>query len=252
MTQNGCMKKTFVPFFKFFFLSLLLFGFNNLKSQVINEGFEENEWTTGASSTSGNISLSSTSASSTMTYYNCSAASSSSFSTSGAYTLTVTFYSSSAATNSSSTRTSYTVHFTSSGINTSPNSGLWWYSNATTGSDTRLQKAHSATKSLQLGSGGYIITPVISKGIASVTFWAAPASAVAIGVNTNTNAAQPTYVSSESSAIGGFMHFSQTYPQNGTDGTLTYNHSMQPLQFQELQKLEFSMRVVQVFIWMIL
>lgn len=223
MTQNGCMKKTFVPFFKFFFLSLLLFGFNNLKSQVINEGFEENEWTTGTGSTSGGISLSSTSASSTMTYYNCSAASSSSFSTSGAYTLTVPFYSSSSATNSS-TRTSYTVHFTSSGINTSPNSGLWWYSKATTSSDTRLQKAHSATKSLQIGSGGYIITPVISKGIASVTFWAAPASAVAIGVNTNTNAAQPTYVSSESSAIGGFTHFSQTYPQNGTDGN-TYIQS---------------------------
>lgn len=204
-----------------FVLVLSCISINKNFAQVINEGFEEAEWGSTVTSNSGSVVITGTSANSTMTYFLSSAGSSSSFSTTGAYTLTVPFLSSSSPTNSSSTRTSYTVHFTSTDINTSPNSGSWLYSRGSIATDSRLQRAHSKTNSWAMGSSsGYLITPVISGGVASITVWVAAPSNFTIGLNTNTNITSlPTYSSNNSAAMAGFTQVTQSFPASGTLGS---------------------------------
>ena len=198
-------------------LLLTSVGFiHQVSAQVINEGFEEAVWQNLPNSSSGTVTITATSASSTMTYYSNNASTSSSFTTNAPIT---SFVSSSTTTGANSTRTSYTVYYTSSGINTSPNSGSWWYSRGTTCTETKgLNKAHSAINSFQISTSGYLITPVINGGVASLTFWAAPANTLIVGVNTNTTATQPTYTSNGTSSLGGFTYYTQSIPQSGTAG----------------------------------
>ncbi len=195
-------------------IASLLFTFGSLSAQVINEGFEETEWQgafknpNNSGTTSGSVVINATSANSTMIYYTAPSSSTSS------YSMTVT----STGTGTKSTgSTKFTSTLTSTGLNTSPNSGTWWYSRANSGTDTKLQKAHSALNSLQLSSGGYVITPIISTGIATVTFWASPAGKFFIGANTAT--ANPTVQGySSNSSNNGYTYGVSTYPANGTQG----------------------------------
>lgn len=196
-------------------LIYLLFGqINNVQSQIINEGFEEADWSALPNSSSGAIAITATSANSTMSYYYNNARSSSAFTTNAS----ISSFFSSSSNAASSTRTSYTVYYTSSGINTSPNYGTWWYSNGTTSSDTKLNKAHSASTSFRLGTSGYLITPVVNNGISSLTLWMAPAGSFFVGVNTNTAATQPTYTSNGTNTLGGFTYYTQSFPGSGTAG----------------------------------
>ncbi|UEG49505.1 PKD domain-containing protein [Ferruginibacter lapsinanis] len=181
------MKKSILQFsVKTYLKALLLvlsFGFasSSLHAQIFNEGFEEPDWRTGVGtgpggSTSGQISITKTSASSTMTYY----------------------------TASSSTTTV---------INTNPNSGVWWYSKVCTNSDTKLGKVHSATYAPKLSSSGYIITPVTSSAVASVTFWAQLGTPMTVGLATDPNVAQPSY-SSSNPYPSAFGNFTTSFPAN--------------------------------------
>ncbi len=201
-------------------LFYLLFGqINTAQSQIIYEGFEEANWQTTPNSSSGTVLVTGTSANSTMTMYNNSVTSSSTFTTGGAYPYTVPFISSSNATNSS-TRTSYTVIFTESAINTSPNSGSWLYSRGSIATDDRLRRVKSKTNSWAVGSSsGYLITPTIANGVASVSFWMAPSGNFAVGMNTNTNIlGQPTHCSNNSIDLAGFTYATQSYNVSGTQG----------------------------------
>jgi gliding motility-associated-like protein len=196
-------------------------------SQIINEGFEENEWRLLTNSTSGQVVITATSASSTNTYFVHPATTSSTFTTNGPFTPNAsytTFVGSTSTTGGNSTRTTYGVHYTSTGINTSPNSGTWWYSRGTTYNETRgLNRGHSMYSSFQLATSGYIATPVTNGAVVSITFWAAPQGALVAGLNTNTNAAQPTYSSNGTATMGNFTYQTQSYPASGTAG----NSSMQ-------------------------
>jgi gliding motility-associated-like protein len=198
------------------FVFLCFCNVNKVSAQVINEGFEESVWQAIANSSNGVVNITATGANSTMIYYYNATSSSSTYT--AATTNTSTFASSSATTGTGSTKASYTVYYTSSGLNTSPNSGAWSYSKMTTNSDTKLNKAHSATTSAQLTTSGYLITPVINNGLASLTLWMAPQGAFAVGINTNTSATQPTYTSSGTNTLGGFTYYTQSFPASGTAG----------------------------------
>jgi hypothetical protein len=233
ITQNCCMKKMLrlvlgnVPKLALLFALFIGIGTaHKANAQVINEGFEESFWQNMPNSSGGVISVTS-STTSMMTYYLNGNASSSSFTTNGAYTLTVPFINSSTTTGGNSTRTSYTVHYTTTAPNTSPNTGNWWYSRATTNSDTRLNKVRSVATSIQLSTSGYLITPVINGGVASLTLWMAPSNTFIVGINTNTAAAQPTYTSNGTNTLGGFTYFTQSFPASGT----TNYSSMQSFTF---------------------
>ena len=68
-------------------------------------------------------------------------------------------------------------------------------------------------------SSGYIITPVISGGVASVTLWMAAASNFTVGLNTNTNITSlPTYSTNNSTSMAGFTYATQSFPASGTLG----------------------------------
>ena len=189
-------------------LSLVLSA-NVVKAQVINEGFEESVWQGGAASSSGCTSgayvITATSANSTMTYY-----------ITNSYTGTYSTSTSHSGTNTS-TSTRFTSTLTSTGLNTSPNSGTWWYSRGCTSSDSRLQKAHSASTSWELGSSGYLITPVVSGGIVTVSFWAAPEGGFFVGANTATAIPMVQGYSSNSTS-NGYTLDASAYPANGTAG----------------------------------
>ena len=198
----------------FVLIASLLFTFGSLSAQVINEGFEETEWQgafknpNNSGTTSGSVVINATSAKSTMVYYTANSSSTSS------YSMTIT----STGTGTKSTATTrLTSTLTSTGLNTSPNSGTWWYSRANSGTDTKLQKAHSAVNSLQLSSGGYVITPIISTGIATVTFWASPAGKFFIGTNTATDNPMVQGYNSNSTN-NGYTNGVSVYPANGTQG----------------------------------
>jgi hypothetical protein len=175
------MKKRNLHTFLFVVLNLLLL---HAKAQIINEGFEEAIWTTPTQSSSGTVIITATSASSTNTYF-----------------------------------TSNNNSSGSTGLNTSPNSGTWWYSKGMTSSDSRLNKAHSATTSWNIGgSSGYLITPVITGGISSVTFWLADPGNFFVGLNSNTTViTQPTGYSSNSST-NGYTFLAQSFASGGSSG----------------------------------
>jgi gliding motility-associated-like protein len=230
--SNCCMKKVLRSFLSYTVkVSLVCFVLialcNKASSQIINEGFEEADWQTITNSTSGAVTITATSASSTMTYFVHPATTSSTFTTGGPFTPNAsytTFVGSTTTTGGNSTRTTYGVHYSSTGINTSPNSGTWWYSRGTTYNETRgLNRAHSKTVSMQLATSGYLITPVVNNGIASLTIWMAPQGAFAVGINTNTTITQPTYTSNGVSSLGGFTYYTQSFAASGTAG----NSSMQ-------------------------
>jgi hypothetical protein len=61
------------------FICLLFGQINNVQSQIIYEGFEEANWQTTPNSSSGTVLVTGTSANSTMTIYNNSVTSSSTF-----------------------------------------------------------------------------------------------------------------------------------------------------------------------------
>jgi hypothetical protein len=129
------------------------------------------------------------------------------------------------ATSASSTVTYFTSQnssLTSTSTNTSPNSGTWWYSKLQTTSGTKMDKIRSKSNSVQLGSSGYVITPVTNGAFVSVTFWAALPGTIVVGMNTNTTATQPTYSSNSSSfsAAAGFDFGTQSFI-SGTNSYMT-------------------------------
>ena len=189
----------------------LLFTAGSLMAQVINESFEEADWQTATAnpnnnkSTTGSVVIGQTSASNTLTYYLSPTSTES-------YTFVTT-------TKGGGTKTSKsTSTLTSTGVNTSPNSGTWWYSKGNTGSDNRLQRVHSASHSWEIGTSGYLITPIIQTGIATVTFWVAPADNFFVGANTITAAPTPQNYNSATTSNGYTLGVS-TYPSNGTGNT---------------------------------
>jgi gliding motility-associated-like protein len=128
-------------------------------------------------------------------------------------------------TNTNSTVTYFTVQnssLTSTRINTTPNPGAWWYSKAQTTSDTKMNRAHSVSHGMQISSSGYIITPATPTAFVSVTFWAALAGPMYVGINTNTNAPQPSYSSGSLTGGAGFDYASQTFSSVGNSSMTSY------------------------------
>jgi|GEM_PF-5506692 len=204
--------------------SLLCFG-NTLKAQIINETFEESIWTsltaastnaTVSGSSSGQVNITATSTAQTITYY--------------------TGYQQSTAT--------------ATYLNTVPNSGTWFYNKASVGSSTytRLSKARSKDNWIGVSSGGYIVTPILVNGVATVVFSVNVTTDFAVGIYTNTTApGQPTHLSINS-ATGGvytvptaYTYASQVYlssslttatvATNSTGGVGTINNSAQLVTF---------------------
>ena len=216
------MKKTIlkVSISVTFILFALLFNSINLHAQIINEGFEEPAWLSAvanpanSSTTSGSVFIGATSANSTMTYYITNSSSSS-------YSTTLT---SSGTGTRSTTSTRYSSTITSTGLNTSPNSGTWWYSKGNTSSDTKMVKLHSASHSWTIGSSGYLITPVIPAGIATVTCWVSPTVDFFIGANTATSKV-PVLNYNSSSTTNGFTFAQQVFASGVTTLMQSYNYS---------------------------
>jgi hypothetical protein len=187
--KTQCMKKVFMQLltkkvggknlsYTLLVTMLLLLG-STLKAQIINETFEDASWkaTTAAAnatvskSTSGQIIKTATSTSETVTYY--------------------TGYNQSTATATS--------------LNTVPNSGTWFYNKASVGSSTyiKLSKARSFVNSIGVSSGGYIVTPIIVNGVATVSFYVNVTTDFAVGLYTNTTApGQPTHASVATTGTG--------------------------------------------------
>ncbi len=210
MKNIQCLHKTV-----WLLIASLFFTIGSISAQIINEGFEEPEWQSAIknpnnnSSSSGSVVINALTANSIMTYYT------SPSSSTQTYSVSVT----STGTGTKSTGTSkYTSTLTSTGLNTSPNSGTWWYSKGNTSSDSKLQKAHSVSNSWQISAGGYVITPIINTGIATVTFWVSPAGNFFVGANTAT--ANPMVQGfSSNSTNNGYTYGVSTYPVNGTNGS---------------------------------
>jgi len=136
--------------------SILFIGtFINVQAQVINESFEESVWT--SVSGVGSVNLASSTA------------------------LTLSVYTTYGASGTvSSAITNY--------------SGNWLYSGATystqnTGTNTGLRSQRSRIASIKLNSSrSYVITPIITGGIAEVTFWIGGSGGITtIGLLTGTN-----------------------------------------------------------------
>jgi gliding motility-associated-like protein len=178
-------------YFGFFAFLLTVLCTHTAKSQVINEGFEENAWSTGfPSSTSGSIVITATSASSTMSYMSIQGQSS--FSTA---------------------------------VNTVPNKGTWYYSRANSSSATKLDKAHSKIMSVRMNGGGYIITPSTPAAVVSVTFWASADTKLTVGINTDTNAGgQPAY-SSGNPVPADYGYATQTFSSVGNTSMTSYSYT---------------------------
>jgi hypothetical protein len=181
------MKQTILCIFKkTFSLSIAVFICNYSYTQIINENFEEDVWTNITGTTaSGSIIITSSSANNTVTYFTAYGT----FSTSTGSYVTGT-----------STKTTSSYIPTATSTNTSPNSGTWYYSRASAGLstpyNTKFSRMYSYYNWMGLSSGGYIVTPVIQSGVATVTFWVSVGSDFAVGIYTNTNAVvNPTHKS---------------------------------------------------------
>jgi gliding motility-associated-like protein len=190
-------RRSLLPFI--LFVAASLFTFNTATAQIIDETFEESAWHPNSShagnsgTTSGKVFITATSASSTVTYY-----------------------------------TVQNSTLTSTRINTTPNSGTWWYSKAQSSSDTKLNKVHSITHSLQLATSGYVITPVTKSAFVSVTFWAALQVPMYVAINPNTNAVQASYSSGSTAAnlnAAGFTYASQTFASAGNSSMTLYSYT---------------------------
>lgn len=196
------MKKRYARLKTLIFCFLILLSAQT-RAQVISENFEESVWIAATNASSGNFVIAATSANNTVSYF----------------------------TGANSTGC------TSS--NTSPNSGTWLYSRITTSmaTDSKLNKVRSSSHAYTLGSSsGYLITPILS-GIATVSFWAAPAGNFVVGLNTNTTdtgtlnitmtSSNPTYGSAASAAPAGYTFATQSFAVSGSAG----NTSMQQFTF---------------------
>ena len=166
----------------FFSLAFILTS----SAQVINEGFEESAWLNfPAGSTSGQVVINATAATSTMSYVT----------TSGFVTVT-------------------------SSLNTCPNSGTWWYSRAISctvnPTTTKWDKVFSRSTSMKLSGSGYIVTPVTPAAVISVTFWAS--GPLLVGVSNNVGGGQPSY-SSGNAIPTDFTYVSTQY--GGASGSMS-------------------------------
>ncbi len=150
----------------------LLFVANVAKSQVIVETFEETAWSTLTSAGAGAVSITypaSTASSQLISSYTQSSASAASVLTS----LNALPYSITGAWS-----------YNSVTVTTATNTGA---------SQSNRLKVHSMNAAMQVPTGGgYIVTPVITSGVATVTFWYVGATGnttIWAGVNTNTTTA---------------------------------------------------------------
>jgi len=204
MENIGCLNKTIL-----LVIAGLLFTVGSLSAQIINEGFEEADWQSASlnpgnsKTTSGSVVITATSANSTMTYY--------------LSTLSTSSYTATVATTKGTKSSKFTSTLTSTGLNTSPNSGTWWYSKGKATTNANLQNGHSASHSWEISKSGYLITPILNAGIATVTFWAAPTDNFFMGATTDTDNPIPQNFSSNSTNNGYTLGVS-TYPANGTGG----------------------------------
>ena len=169
----------------FVLLSISLLMTNSVKAQVINETFEEAAWTSSSAATGttsgGTVVMPTNTVSSTVTNY--------------------VFVSTTAGTG------------TATSVNTINNAGSWWYSQGSLSSDAKLGKVSSASHSWKTsGTSSYIITPVITTGIATVTIWGAGAPSTTplliLGVNTNTTA---TVLSAAAASSVNFRYTSASF-----------------------------------------
>ena len=165
-------------------LAALLFLTNKLSAQVINEGFEEPNWTsfsTGAGATTfGSVVLPNSPRTSTMSYFTLPGSSS----------------------------------FTTA-LNTCNNSGTWYYSKANSQVSTKFGAgAHSVSHSIKISAGGYIITPITPAAVVNITFWASNAGGTMVaGLATVPSAGAPGYNTSTTAAPGAFTYATSVYPQ---------------------------------------
>ena len=102
-------------------------------------------------------------------------------------------------TNAANSSTIPVSSYSTIGTGSTYNTGSWWYSsaylvtaNATGASSSKTYTTHSGTYAFHLsaGSSSFIMTPVITNGVVSVTFYARTAStsaALIMGVATATN-----------------------------------------------------------------
>jgi hypothetical protein len=176
-----------------FFLLSFLFVSENISAQAIVETFEEAAWSS-AQITSVNSTTVNTGG--------------------GVVTLNSfgTISISAAASAANQTITTYTsitggsVSLTTIGIS-SAGTSTWAFSRAsTTNTAGNYLQVHSANTGIQLSSGeGFLITPIISGGVATVTFWLTEASGpsnVWVGLRTNTTAS-PIWPTTNGSGGGG-------------------------------------------------
>ena len=253
LTKSFNMKSLFVSMPKalaFLFLMATLFVANTAKAQIIAETFENtSEWF--ASSPSGGSTVY-TSTTSTAGAFNVA---------SGSSTVSFSFYNSLGVTATSnyvyvtgnSGQSSYGVNAFQNSIssylanstqsistysgaanastatvttNFGLNNGVWLYSLATviTHAGSGLSK-HSANLGVALNNGGYLITPIVNGGIASVSFWnsetSSPTGSVMVGINTNVTNNNGWVVM----ATGTATKSTQTYTYTGYNGSSTTKYS---------------------------
>jgi hypothetical protein len=172
------------------FTTFFLFTANRLSAQTIVETFEEAPWTnvaTGTGLTTTSVVMTNTAAPTTST-----------LGTAGVYwgSALVTQTTTATAMPTSITLTSWsaptnTIGFTTTG-QTSTGTFTWAYSNVSiVTSGTSFSRNHSISHSIVMPSqNSYLITPTISAGIASITFWLNATGGmdnpVYIGMKTNT------------------------------------------------------------------
>lgn len=169
---------------KFFLLVSLGFILLPMQAQVIDESFEETTWTTVSGS--GTVNVAATTLS--LTYYNAYTSVSSTAQTTAKSTVSTTNTKSTTTISVTSTKSTSAVG--SSTCTASNASGNWMYSGATYSSTTAsaLKSIRTLSGSIKLNdASSYIITPILSDGISSVTFWMTGSKAFTVGLLTGTN-----------------------------------------------------------------
>jgi concanavalin A-like lectin/glucanase superfamily protein len=170
----------------------LLFITNNSSAQIIAETFEESPWTSASLSYVDQISTAAGNTVAATSFGTLSVSTPTPTSTNQ----TITTYTTINAGSVTTTTNAYGVAGTST----------WAYRWAsTTNTAGNSQYVHSANTGVSLANGeGYLITPVVSGGISTVSFWVTTASnangAVWIGLRTNTGG-YPQYPTTNGSAV---------------------------------------------------
>jgi hypothetical protein len=192
----------------------LLFISNNIFSQAIVETFEEAAWSSASldfttSMNTGGGTAPCVSFNTTTVVIGATATAQ-----------TITTYSN---TNSTASVTTTTTGAGVSGTLT------WGYSRASTtgggtGTAAPQQYFHSQYTSIRIASGeGYIISPVITGGVSTITFWIAPAAGGAcnlwVGLKTNTTASS-LYPTTNGSGGGGTGGLTAMFNQNTSTYTM--------------------------------